>query len=268
MNYEEKQSIKLERYQELSQKAQIKSENDFNQSNKITENIPFGQPILVGHHSEKRHRAVLKRSNNLMRKSIEEQEKGEYYNKKAENILNPSFISSDDDKAIIKIKEKITKLEKLLIRTKDLNSKLRKFKTYKNAVVEVNKLSDDNPNKKMFLGMLSQSKYYAMPPDRINAYYFNTISSTAEIKRLNERIKKIEKVKNMPDVEETINNITIKTDKEENRIKLFFPDIPKEETRNKLKRNGFRWSPFNRCWQRQISEYALFLAKDIIKEVV
>jgi len=268
MEYAEKQALKLDRYNELSQKAEHKSETAFNQSSKITENIPFGQPILVGHHSEGHHRTVLKRSDNLMRKSIEEQGKAEYYKKKVENIKNPSFISSDDNEAVIKIKDKIIGLEKSLTMVKDLNSKLRKFKTYKNAVIEVNKLSNDNPDKKGLLSMLAQSKYYAMPPDRINAYYFNTTSNTAEIKRLNDRIKELDKIKNMPDVEETINNVTIKTDKEENRIRLLFPGIPSPEIRQKLKQNGFRWSPFNKCWQRQISDYALRLAKDIISEGV
>jgi len=34
--------------------------------------IPLGQPILVGHHSERRHRAALERADRAMRKSVEE----------------------------------------------------------------------------------------------------------------------------------------------------------------------------------------------------
>lgn len=46
--------------------------------------IPLGQPILVGHHSEKRHRRAIEKADNAMRKSVEETEKAEAYNRRAE----------------------------------------------------------------------------------------------------------------------------------------------------------------------------------------
>lgn len=55
--------------------------------------IPFGQPILVGHHSERKHRKILERADNAMRKSIEEgvkaqdyENRAEYWENKAKNI--------------------------------------------------------------------------------------------------------------------------------------------------------------------------------------
>lgn len=45
--------------------------------------IVFGQPILVGHHSEGRHRKTLERADNAMRKSIEESGKAEDYERRA-----------------------------------------------------------------------------------------------------------------------------------------------------------------------------------------
>jgi hypothetical protein len=45
--------------------------------------IPFGQPILVGHHSERRQRKVLERADNAMRKSIEESDKAKNYERRA-----------------------------------------------------------------------------------------------------------------------------------------------------------------------------------------
>ena len=44
----------------------------------------FGQPILVGHHSEGMHRAAIKRSSNAMDKCVEESKKAEHYDSKAE----------------------------------------------------------------------------------------------------------------------------------------------------------------------------------------
>lgn len=46
--------------------------------------IPFGQPILVGHHSERGHRKIIERADNAMRKSIEEDKKADTYKSRAE----------------------------------------------------------------------------------------------------------------------------------------------------------------------------------------
>ena len=45
--------------------------------------IPFGQPIIVGHHSERKHRRVLEKADNAMRKSIEESKKADQYENRA-----------------------------------------------------------------------------------------------------------------------------------------------------------------------------------------
>jgi len=44
------------------------------------------------------------------------------------------------------------------------------------------------------------------------------------------------------------------------RLQIIFDEIPSAEMRDKLKSNGFRWSPKNQAWQRQLTgnaEYAL-----------
>lgn len=66
-------------------KAKRESDARFKAAKQIGDFIPFGQPILVGHHSEKRHRRDIERIDNNMRKSIEADEKAEYYANKVEN---------------------------------------------------------------------------------------------------------------------------------------------------------------------------------------
>jgi len=60
----------------------------------------------------------------------------------------------------------------------------------------------------------------------------------------------------------TINGegVTIERNNELMRLQIFFDGIPQPETRQKMKANGFRWSPKNKAWQRLLnnnSEYAL-----------
>jgi hypothetical protein len=54
----------------------------------ITDFIPLGQPILVGHHSEKRHRRDIERVQNLTRKSIDESDKAKYWSSRAAGVLS------------------------------------------------------------------------------------------------------------------------------------------------------------------------------------
>lgn len=50
-----------------------------------------------------------------------------------------------------------------------------------------------------------------------------------------------------------------------NRLQILFDDIPDEETRTALKQNGFRWSPSNKAWQRQLTDAAERVAKSILQ---
>ena len=90
---QERARAKAERYNEWSDNADKRSKEAFDKAMGAVEGIPFGQPILVGHHSEKRHRAAIAKSDNAMRKSIEESDKAsrlankaEYWERKAEDI--------------------------------------------------------------------------------------------------------------------------------------------------------------------------------------
>ncbi len=53
----------------------------------ITDNIPLGQPILVGHHSERRARRDAERIENGMRKAINLWQKSEYWTMRAKGAL-------------------------------------------------------------------------------------------------------------------------------------------------------------------------------------
>ena len=111
-DYEERKQRRIERYEQLSIKARNESEVRGNSTaNRILRSTP-GQPILVGHHSEKAHRRLIKRANDDIRKSIELSEKSDYYERKAKKVVNSNAIYNDDPEAINKLKEKVERLEK------------------------------------------------------------------------------------------------------------------------------------------------------------
>lgn len=91
-NAQERAKNKADRLNEYANSAEKRSDEAFKQSD-LSEDatgIPFGQPILVGHHSERRHRKVIERAENAMRKSIAESEKAEEYRRRAEYWENKS----------------------------------------------------------------------------------------------------------------------------------------------------------------------------------
>ncbi|HAH24898.1 MAG TPA: hypothetical protein DCL77_14285 [Prolixibacteraceae bacterium] len=51
------------------------------------------------------------------------------------------------------------------------------------------------------------------------------------------------------------------------RIQLFFDGKPIPETIAQLKRNAFRWSPSNGCWQRQLTSNAIWATKNLLSSL-
>ena len=46
----------------------------------------------------------------------------------------------------------------------------------------------------------------------------------------------------------------------EDRLQIFHDEKPSRERIESLKKNGFRWAPSNGCWQRQLTNHAIFAA--------
>jgi hypothetical protein len=261
-DYELKKQAKINYYKEKAAKLDKESDVLYNNAKELGSILPFGQPILVGHHSENRHRNLLKRINQKYDKAFETMDKAKYYEQKAETVENNNSISSDDPEAITKIKEKMQSITNNIEYSKRLNALLRKYKTRSNALIEIPKLSDENPDKSTLLKMV-ENHYYACPPDRIAAYYFSTTNHNAELTRLKDRLLQLENKSKQKTQETTINGIKIIDNVEENRIQVFFDGKPAEEIRNTLKRSGFRWTPSKNCWQSYRKQYCLDAAKKL-----
>lgn len=53
--------------------------------------------------------------------------------------------------------------------------------------------------------------------------------------------------------EEENHEFKVKRDLKTNRLNLYFDNIPSEEARRILKKNGFRYSPYLNCWTRMLT---------------
>ena len=220
-DYEERRKRRIERYKELSLKAQERSSQYSNSNaNRILQIAP-GQPILVGHHSEKRHRKLIKKAQDDIRKSIEEDNKSNFYKERAENAENIKVIYSDDPQAIIKLKEKLERLE-----NEKASIKAREHSTWE----------------------------------------LTNIGAT--IRETKKRIERLEKLENIEFQEINFENGKVIHNKEINRIQFLFDNIPDEETRKTLKSHGFRWSRYEKAWQREFNFNCIRATRSIVKEIV
>ncbi|MYR55029.1 DUF3560 domain-containing protein [Streptomyces sp. SID625] len=80
----ERAEERAERFGDRAGQAAARSDARHKAALGALDGIEPGQPILVGHHSERHHRRAIGRSDNHMRKSIEEQDKARYNADRAE----------------------------------------------------------------------------------------------------------------------------------------------------------------------------------------
>lgn len=83
-NAQERAKAKAEKYESWASSAEKKSNQYYEASNEGKDFLSLGEPIKVGHHSEKRHRALIDRNWNRMGKSVEMSKKAEAHENKAE----------------------------------------------------------------------------------------------------------------------------------------------------------------------------------------
>jgi len=79
---------RAERFDHYSENRAKDAEQARKKVDSIAENIPFGQPILVGHHSEKRARKDAQRIGEGMRKSIKMWDTSNYWTDRAEAAIH------------------------------------------------------------------------------------------------------------------------------------------------------------------------------------
>lgn len=78
-NFQEWANKRAEKLQRASLNAENKSNQYWKASNKDSDFLSLGEPIKVGHHSEKRHRKIIEQAQNNMIKSVEYSKKAETY---------------------------------------------------------------------------------------------------------------------------------------------------------------------------------------------
>lgn len=254
--YEEKRQARIERFLEMADSMKEASNQVYSKAKDMAGMIPFGQPILIGHHSEGRDRRYRARIERMFGSAFELQNKAEYYREKALSAQSNDAISSDDPEAIEKIKAKIARILDSNEKAKLANRAIKK------AVTE-----QDFIDAYMITGMsIEKAEKHREFVNRCPMYStFGT--NTAEVRRLKKRLEHLEKLKTLSRKEFIINGVKVIDNPEENRIQIEFDGKPDNKTISKLRLAGFKWTPSKGLWQAYRKQWNFNQARVILNEM-
>ena len=278
-DYYTKQAGKLSRYEDLAAKNEKKAVALDEERRRLQDVIPLGQPILIGHHSEGKHRRHIKRIDSKMQQAIDADNKADYYKNKVANAKYNNSFTSDAPDWKEKLQAQVDNLEILQVLIKRTNKAIRKLDV--KGAKYIKDLSADD--KACLVAVVSESLKGAKPEHcktvieclsiywprkRENRYFKIIIGGLATgIRETKQRIKYQSKVDDRPTTSAMYGPVDFIDNAEVNRVQLVFPGKPDEATRKVLKRHGFRWAPSQDAWQRNRNNAGLYGAKSVLKEL-
>ena len=170
-------------------------------------------------------------------------------------------VLSSDPEAVQTLQAQVGKLEKEHEQMKNINVAFSRFLK--------------NPASLATSGLSEKSqalikKFADTPPgpgDSKNPFpNYMITNSSANIRRIHDRIETLSKLKAMPEKEEKYSGgVTISHDPDDARIRIKFPGKPSPEVIKQIKSRGFIWSPSYGTWQRQLNGNGTYAASELMK---
>ncbi|UKA23348.1 DUF3560 domain-containing protein [Photobacterium damselae subsp. damselae] len=258
-DYSDRIEEKRSRLEERAAKARKESDRYYQSSKERASHIPFGQPILVGHHSEARSRREADRIFNDMGKSVSFDKKAHRLESRAESI-GTGGIASDDPEALKKLKQKLSNLESSQSIMKRVNALIRR--------------SDKNQNYDIIddligAGLSEKQAKTILEPDHMGRRGFASFSLTnnnAETRRIKKRIQDLEKLHNSEPIEYHYDKWSMFED--DGRIQVKFSAKPNDEICAILRQHGFVYSPSRRTSVRKITNNSVLAAKKLASKLM
>lgn len=262
-DYEIKQEERRERLRKAAEKARANSEAGFDAAHRIADNIPLGQPILVGHHSEGRARRDVRRIDAGMRKGIDEAKRAAELEARADAV-GTGGISADDPEAAGKIRERIDELKKKQALWKRVNLAHRAWMKDPHGGTLETKYGD--LGEAILRQIREYVPEYSWLKHPVAPYQFTNLGNN--IRRLEERLVSLARRETDPPREQIAGEgFTIEEDRDENRVVIRFAKRQPREVIEPLKRTGFRWSPTRGAWLRQLNNGAWQAAKYVAGQI-
>jgi hypothetical protein len=229
MTRRERLECKAEKRREWAEKAAARSDARFGAAHQIASGIPLGQPILVGHHSEKHARRDQERIESNMSKGCEEHRLAQHHEASAAGIeaqLDRSVFSDDAD-AIQQLEARIAKHEEEAARYAEINKVWRRCKGDVAAMVAAgvsHKIAETAAS------TMKVAPWLGKPLD--------TGHLRTAIRRDRERIEQIRKRTARAEGAAAKGGVLVEGD---TYVRLTFAEKPEREVLDALHAAGFRW---------------------------
>lgn len=248
MSRRERLEARAERRRQWAESRRRKSEAGFAMAESIASAIPLGQPILVGHHSERRHRRDLERIDSGMRQGCESADMAKRHDSAAAGIedqLDRSIFSDDTD-AAESCDSKAAGIESGCERMKQVNAAFRKAPGADQAA----KLAACVAAGTMTEGeAIKAAKLFAICPyERQPFPAYALTNARANARRYRERAKQIRATNaKLAEAEAAPGGVLVKqlpADHASGKpwVSVTFPEYPGREAVAELKAAGFYWA--------------------------
>ena len=222
----------------------VKSAQHNRASHDIGSRIPFGQPILVGHHSERGHRRAIERMQRQTENAYAASKYAEDLERRADSVERSHAIAASDSDAVEAYRDKLRRLIETRDRMKAVNSAWRKNDT---AALEA--LGFDANAQRDLREKIAHAYSWERQP--YVAWQLTNLGAT--IRDTAKKLARLEQNKAQPrTLSERLTEggiIRLEDNPQDNRVRLFYPGKPAPEIRTELKGRGFRWAPSLGCWQ-------------------
>lgn len=260
-DYEIRQEEKRQRMMDRAGASRAEARRADKSARRISDGIPLGQPILVGHHSERRHRKDIDRIDRGFRKAHEAEQRAQDLERRAAAV-GTGGISADDPDAVDKLVEKLAKMEKKRDRMKEVNKAFRK---------SIKASGDGWDVVREMMGAENAERlqvYSGYTADRVPFPKYSLQNLGANIRRVRERIATLKKEQTRtPDEPVKHDGFEIVERPDINRVTVMFDAKPSREICRVMRGNGFRFSRREMAWMRQLNNAGIYAAQYAAKQI-
>lgn len=234
-----------------------------------------GTPILIEHHSEKRHRKELDRVHRRDDKIIELGKKAERMERAIERSESNDAASTDDPTSIVALEQKRDTLQKqhaFMVAVNKLIFPLIKARKSDTEVIAA--IRSAFPDVSESGARSIATAHHSDPLKRIGFAPYQLTNSGARIRAISAQIdemrSKATKVTQAVNAgtettrEEHARGLVVERDLLANRIRLIFPERLSQELFKFVRSCGFVYSPTNRAFQRQLNAAGEYAATRVI----
>lgn len=252
-DYEARQAARRARLEARAAAAEQEAQRRYEAADRIGKQIPMGQPIQIGHSSEKRHRADLNKIDRYMRASIAARDEAAKLSARA-GAVGTGGISSDDPAALDKLRAELAQLQATQEQMKRANALLRKGDRAGLLGLGLSEAQIDRLSTPDFSGRIGYPAYALT-------------NNGANIRRVEKRIAELEARPAAVEAFTSLAGEGWRITVEENRVCLALEARTTREQHRELRSRGFVWAPSRGAYVRQYSAVAVRLAQQFAETI-